>query len=101
MAWDGDAVADQMEKISERAGEAQEQPAHLNLTAEERAQRAQFESQLETIRMSIARTKEQLERATNPSHQEMLKKALSALEKQMNEQMANSPDLQARSKGAS
>jgi LPS O-antigen subunit length determinant protein (WzzB/FepE family) len=100
MGWDGDAVAEQLEKISERAEAAQEKDIQVNLTAEERARRAQLESQLESLRMSIARTKEQLDRAINPAHREMLKRALTSLEQQMEEQIATSPEL-AIGRGAS
>jgi hypothetical protein len=78
MAWDADAIADQLEKAMERQEEANQLSA-VRLTPEQRAQNARLES----LRMSYSRTLSQLERATNPAHKEMLNKALRSLESQI------------------
>lgn len=69
--WESKAVAEQMEdKEQLRPGAA----AHLS--APERERRARLES----LRLSRARTLDQLARATHPAHRQMLKRALKALE---------------------
>ena len=77
--WDGDALAGQMEDALERAQAAQERPHIDKSTPAERAARARLES----LRLSYARTKQQLERATNAAHRAMLEKALHALTAEM------------------
>ncbi len=77
--WDGDALAGQMEDALDRAQAAQERPQLDYSTPAERAARAHLES----LRLSCARTKQQLENATNPAHRAMLEKALHALTTEM------------------
>lgn len=70
------AVAEEMEqaKVEARASAAQ-----LDTSPDARVRR----ERLESLRLSRARTLEQLERATNPNHREMLERALHALETEM------------------
>ncbi len=77
--WDGDDLAGQMEEALERqqaAAEARKQ--RPTSTPEERAHTAQVES----LRLSQARIREQLGRATHPAHRAMLERALRALDEQ-------------------
>lgn len=78
-SWDGDAIAEQLEDAAERRIEAQEKSHLDNSTPDERLARTRVES----LRMSHARTVEQLGRASNPAHREMLERALRALEAEM------------------
>lgn len=70
--WESKAVESQVE---EREGREAARPQE-ELTPEERARRARLES----LKLSRARTLEQLERATSPAHRAMLKRTLLALE---------------------
>lgn len=82
MTWDGDALAERMEEAAERAQEAAEARARKtkdHTSHEERTRQAQLES----LRLSRARTLSQLERATNPAHRAMLEKALAAINEQL------------------
>lgn len=82
MAWDGDALAEQMEENFERQQAAADARAHKgSSTVEERARSAQFES----LRVSRSRIMTQLSGATNPSHRTVLERAL----KSINDQMAD------------
>ena len=83
--WDVDALGGQMEDAIERAQAAQERPQIDNSTPAVLAARTRFES----LRLSYARTKEQLGNATNAAHRAMLEKALSALAAEME---ANNPE---------
>jgi hypothetical protein len=76
--WESKAVADQMEEAHKRA---QKQAALDDLSPEDRARR----ERLESLRLSRARTLNQLERATRPAHREMLQRTLRALEAEMEE----------------
>ncbi|HYE65007.1 MAG TPA: hypothetical protein VD966_05460 [Pyrinomonadaceae bacterium] len=77
--WESKAVADQMEAAEERTGA---QPsAHVEVSV---AERARLE-RLESLRLSRARTLEQLERATNSRYREMLQRTLRALESEIEE----------------
>jgi hypothetical protein len=73
--WESKAVESQVEEREERAraGPLEE------LTPEERERRARLAS----LKLSRARTLEQLERATSPAHRAMLKRTLLALEKEI------------------
>ena len=82
MAWDGDALAEQMEEVLERQQAAADARAQKgSSTAAERARSAQFQS----LRVSRSRLMTQLEGATNPSHRAVLERAL----KSINDQMAD------------
>ena len=82
MAWDGDALAEQMEDVFERQQAAADARAHKgSSTVEERARSAQFQS----LRVSRSRIMTQLSGATNPSHRTVLERAL----KSINDQMAD------------
>ena len=76
--WDGDALAESMEQALERQQEAEEARRMRKdpSSQQERDRRARDES----LRLSRARLKDQLSRATNPAHRTMLERALKALE---------------------
>lgn len=76
--WESKAVADQMEEAGDVRALA-EREARSELSAEERERHARLES----LRLSRARTLEQLERATNAKHRAMLQHTLRALETEM------------------
>jgi hypothetical protein len=72
--WESKAVESQLEERERgRAAPAEE------LTPEERARRARLDS----LKLSRARTLEQLERATSAAHRAMLKRTLLAVEKEI------------------
>jgi hypothetical protein len=75
--WDGDALAERMEEAQERREEAIEARARRDTSTPEDRERA---ARAESLRLSRARITEQLTRATNPAHREMLERALRALE---------------------
>lgn len=76
--WESKAVEDQIQEAERKEREAstdfEDSPAV-------RARR----ERLETLRLSRARTLEQLERATNRAHREMLQRTLRALELEITE----------------
>ena len=72
--WESKAVEDQIQEAEERAQRAAEPPVDESPAARARRER------LETLRLSRARTLEQLERATNRAHRDMLGRTLRALE---------------------
>lgn len=75
--WDGDALAERFEEAQERREQAaEERERRVSSTPEERERAAREES----LRLSRARITEQLARATNPAHREMLERALRALD---------------------
>ncbi len=71
--WESKSVADQIEE--------KEQPREAPTSAEERARKERLDSLL----LSKSRLLEQLERATHPSHRNMLLNGLKAIEKQIDE----------------
>ena len=73
--WESKAVESQVEEREQR-GQA---PPPEDLTPEERGRRARLDS----LKLSRARTLEQLERATSPAHRAMLKRTLLALETEL------------------
>ena len=78
--WESKAVEDQIQEAEERARRrASEAPVDESPEARARRER------LETLRLSRARTLEQLERATNRAHREMLGRTLRALETEIEE----------------
>jgi hypothetical protein len=77
--WESKAVADQMEAADERA--RQQQQSEYELSPEVRARR----ERLESLRLSRARTLDQLEHATRRAHREMLQRTLRALEAEIEE----------------
>ncbi|HMF58077.1 MAG TPA: hypothetical protein VK619_17165 [Pyrinomonadaceae bacterium] len=78
--WESKAVEDQVQEAEERARLA-ERSALLPDSPEERERLKQIES----LKLSRARTLDQLERATRPAHRQMLQRTLVALEKQIEE----------------
>lgn len=82
MGWDGDDLAGQMEQAFERQQAIADARLHKGTsTAEERTRSANFE----TLRLSRARIKNELERASNPRHRAMLERALEAINNKMAE----------------
>jgi hypothetical protein len=74
--WESKAVAEQMEEADERALK----PSVIDeMSPAARARR----ERLESLRLSRARTLDQLESATRPAHREMLNRTLRALETEM------------------
>ena len=86
--WDGDDLAGQMEDAAERAQQSSsaEPNSSAHITVEERQRR----DQLESLRLSHARTLDQLSRATNPTPRKMLEGALRSLEEKMKQYGASS-----------
>jgi predicted ArsR family transcriptional regulator len=74
--WESKAVEAQQEERNARGRAAQE---FQELSPEARARRERADS----LKLSRARTLEQLERATTPAHRAMLKRTLLALEKEL------------------
>ncbi|HVG31545.1 MAG TPA: hypothetical protein VM911_00635, partial [Pyrinomonadaceae bacterium] len=72
--WESKAVEDQINEADERARRLES--ATDDLSPQERARR----QQLESLKLSRARTLDQLERATNRAYREMLQRTLRALE---------------------
>lgn len=72
--WESKAVEEQQQEAERRALE--ETTAPPADSPEARARRAQLAS----LELSRSRTLDQLERATNPAHREMLQRTLRALE---------------------
>ena len=75
--WESKAVEDQIQEAEERARRAAEPPVDESPAARMRRERR------ETLRLSRARTLEQLERATNRAHRDMLQRTLRALETEL------------------
>jgi hypothetical protein len=69
-----------LEAAEERAKEIKRR-AQVELSPAARARQARLES----LKLSRARTLDQLERATRPAHREMLQRTLRALENQIEE----------------
>jgi hypothetical protein len=72
--WESKAVEAQLEEKNSRG---EDRAAFEELSPEERARR----ERLDALKLSRARTLEQLERAAAPAHREMLKRTLLALER--------------------
>jgi uncharacterized protein Yka (UPF0111/DUF47 family) len=78
--WESKSVADQMEEADERS-RAAHVPTPDELSPEMRARR----ERLESLKLSRARTLDQLERATRHAHREMLQRTLRALENEIDD----------------
>ncbi len=76
--WESKAVEAQLDEKSARD---EDRAAFEELSPAERARR----ERLDALRLSRARTLEQLERALAPAHREMLKRTLLALERDISE----------------
>lgn len=77
--WESKSIADQIEAADERA---QQSPSEqYEMSPEVRARR----ERLESLRLSRARTLEQLEGAVRRPHREMLQRTLRALEAEIEE----------------
>ncbi len=72
--WESKAVEDQINEADERARLEESSRAELSPKERERLKR------LESLKLSRARTLDQLERATNRAYREMLQRTLRALE---------------------
>ena len=77
--WESKAVEDQINEADERA--RREQSAQDKLSPQER-QRLQ---RMESLKLSRARTLDQLESVTNSAYREMLKRTLRSLETEIEE----------------
>ena len=75
--WESKAVADQMDEADMRASAQETARSDKSPEGRERRER------LESLRLSRARALEQLTRATNHKHREMLERTLRALETEM------------------
>ena len=74
--WESKSVADQMDAAG--AAPAREESRYdVSPAVRER------QTRLRWLRMSHARTSEQLKRATNATHRQMLERAIAALEREM------------------
>lgn len=71
--WESKAVADQLE---EQDAKLVQSPSSYDASPEARARR----EELESLKLSRARTLAQLERAIVPAHRAMLERALAALD---------------------
>jgi hypothetical protein len=76
--WESKAVADQMERLDARNAK-RETPYDTSPAVRER------QARLRTLELSRARTLDQLNRATNARHREMLERTLRALEREIEE----------------
>lgn len=76
--WESKAVEAQVEAAEERARQL-ERRAQMELSPEERAR----QERLASLKLSRARTLDQLERATRPAHREMLQRTLRSLEREI------------------
>lgn len=72
--WESKAVEDQINEADERARLVESSRDELSPAERERRQR------LESLKLSRARTLDQLESVTNPAYREMLRRTLRALE---------------------
>jgi hypothetical protein len=80
MAWDGDALAGQMEEVFEKQQAAADARANkYTSTVEERKRSGEFES----LRLSRSRLMDQLSRATKPAHRTILERALKSINDEM------------------
>jgi hypothetical protein len=80
--WDGDALAGQMEDEMERADQVAEMRKLRRETKS--GDRAKTEK-MESLRLSLVRVTEQLNRAQNPAHREMLERAIASIEREQSE----------------
>jgi hypothetical protein len=74
--WESKAVADQIEEVSSRKDRSRVPASNEELAQKER---------LHSLLLSKSRLLQQLERATNPSHRDVLLNGLKAIEKQIDE----------------
>jgi ribosomal protein L30/L7E len=81
VGWNAEDLVKRIEDAAERLYTSDSREPDLTISPEERAHRARLES----LRLSKTHTVERLERATNPAHREMLKRALRHLEAEMAE----------------
>jgi len=77
--WESKAVEEQQQEAERRALEETSAPQDDSPAARTCRER------LASLQLSRSRTLEQLERATNPAHREMLHRSLRALETEMEE----------------
>ncbi|MFL6209306.1 MAG: hypothetical protein ACJ74W_10680 [Pyrinomonadaceae bacterium] len=77
--WESKSVEDQQQAAEERARQREAAPLEDSPAARARRER------IETLRLSRARTLDQLEHATNRAHRAMLQRTLRALETEIEE----------------
>jgi len=73
--WESKAVSDQIE-------EGKESPAQRSPDFDRSPEARKRREQLESLKLSRARTLAQLERATNPAYRDVLERALRSLEEE-------------------
>jgi hypothetical protein len=81
--WESKAVADQIEDAEVRPREEAARPSILSPEL-----RARYE-RIEVLKLSRSRTLEQLEQATNPAYREVLRRALAAVESELEDLEGN------------
>lgn len=75
--WESKAIADQIEEVESR----QQRASEVETTLEQRLLR----ERLDSLKLSKSRLLQQLERATHPSHRNVLLNGLKAIEKEIEE----------------
>jgi TATA-binding protein-associated factor Taf7 len=75
--WESKAIADQIEEVEAR----QQRASEVETTLEQRLLR----ERLDSLKLSKSRLLQQLERATHPSHRNVLLNGLKAVEKEIEE----------------
>jgi hypothetical protein len=81
--WESKAVADQIEDAEARPLDDTERPSVLSPEL-----RARYE-RIEVLKLSRSRTLEQLEQATNPAYRDVLRRALAAVESELDDLKGN------------
>jgi TATA-binding protein-associated factor Taf7 len=81
--WESKAIADQIEEDESR----QQQASNVETTPEQRMLR----ERLDSLKLSRSRLLQQLERATHPTHRNVLLNGLKAVEKEIEEVSAKIP----------
>ncbi len=79
--WESKAVEDQIQEAEERARLQAQPPPDDSPEARARRERR------EALRLTRARTLDQLERATNHAHREMLQRTLRAVETELDDSL--------------
>jgi hypothetical protein len=84
--WESKAVAEQIEEATDPSEEHVLSDSEFDSEKRLRDSEKRLSNQHhESLRLSRSRTLEQLDRATNPRHREMLRRSLVALEKELTE----------------
>lgn len=81
MSWEPDELINSLDAAEERRQEREERMKRSEISADERERNARMSS----LQMSQRRMEDQLTRATNPMHREMIERSLISLKQQMEE----------------